>query len=261
MFGSMSKSLHAGKAAANGVYAALLARRGWLSSREGIEGRRGYWTTLSSRVDPDAATRELGETWELRRDGLKPYACGVVSHPTIDAVRHLKQLAGVAPEAIEEIHAEVNPYVLELMGKREPTVGLEGKFSIYHCAAIGYIDGTARVRQFSDEAVRRPEVVALRGKVRAETNEELATSAAKVRLIAADGASWEDHVAAATGTPDNPMSDAEVIDKFLDLVADRMTPLRARRVAAVALAAGELNDVKELLAELMAAREIAPEGA
>ena len=163
MFGSMSKSLHAGKAAANGLYSALLAKKGWVSSREGLEGRRGYWTTLSSRVDPEAATRDLGETWELRRDGLKPYACGVVSHPTIDAVRHLKELCGLSPDGIEEIHAEVNPYVLELMGKREPTVGLEGKFSIYHCAAIGYIDGTARVRQFTDEAVRRPEVAGAPG--------------------------------------------------------------------------------------------------
>jgi 2-methylcitrate dehydratase PrpD len=250
MFGSMSKSLHAGKAAANGLYSALLAKRAWVSSREGLEGRRGYWTTLSSRVDPEAATRDLGQTWELRRDGLKPYACGVVSHPTIDAARHLKELAGVSPDDIEEIHAEVNPYVLELMGKREPTVGLEGKFSIYHCAAIGYIDGTARVRQFTDAAVRRPEVVALRGKVHVETTHELATSAARVRLTATDGSSWEDHVAAATGTPDNPMSDADVIEKFLDLVADRLTPLDARRIATTALEATNVTDVRELVAEL-----------
>src|SRR5207302_9277178 len=66
MFGSMSKSLHAGKAAANGLYAALLARRGWVSTREGLEGRRGYWAVLSSRADPGRATLELGERWELR---------------------------------------------------------------------------------------------------------------------------------------------------------------------------------------------------
>jgi len=250
MFGSMSKSLHVGKAAANGLYAALLARRGWISSREGLEGRRGYWAVLSSRVDPEVATRGLGDTWELRRDGLKPYACGVVSHPTIDAVRHLRDVAQLAPDDIQEIHAEVNPYVLELMGKREPTVGLEGKFSIYHCAAIGYIDGTARVRQFTDAAVRRPEVVALRGRVRAETDHGLATSAARVRLIAKDGTSWEERVEVATGTPDNPMSDAEVVDKFVDLVAERMTPLEARGLAARAMAVGEVADVRELIAQL-----------
>ena len=71
-----------------------------------------------------------------------------------------------------------------------------------------------------------------------------------MRLSATDGTSWEDHVAAATGTPDNPMSDADVVDKFVDLVDDRMTPLDARRVAAAALAATEIADVRELVAQL-----------
>ena len=199
---------------------------------------------------PDLELRRVGDTWELRRDGLKPYACGVVSHPTIDAVRHLRDVAQLAPDDIQEIHAEVNPYVLELMGKREPTVGLEGKFSIYHCAAIGYIDGTARVRQFTDAAVQRPDVVALRGRVRVETDHGLATNAARVRLVAKDGTNFEDHVEAATGTPANPMPDPEVVDKFVDLVGERMTPLDARRLAARALAVSELADVGELVAQL-----------
>src|SRR5207249_9435590 len=206
MFGSMSKSLHAGKAAANGLYSALLARRGWVSTREGLEGRRGYWAVLSSRVDPTAATAELGQRWELRQNGQKPYSCGVVSHPTIDAVRHLRQSADLPPENVESIRAEVNPYVLELMGKTEPSVGLEGKFSIYHCAAIAFIDGTARVRQFSDEAIRRPEVAALRNRVKAETDRSLPTSSAIVDLVARDGRTWREEVRDATGTPGNPMS-------------------------------------------------------
>ena len=146
----------------------------------------------------------------------------------------------------------MNPYVLELMGKTEPSVGLEGKFSIYHCAAIGYIDGTARVRQFSDEAVRRPEVVALRSRVRAEPDAGLPTSSARVQVTARDGRVWEEFVEAATGTPGNPMSDADLVDKFLDLVADRYTPLRAKQIANQALNAADLPDVSELVALLQA---------
>ena len=254
MFGSMSKSLHVGKAAANGMYSALLARRGWVSTREGLEGRRGYWAVLSSRMDPDVATSELGQRWELRQNGQKPYACGVVSHPTIDAVRHLRDSTGIPPEEVESIRAEVNPYVLELMGKTEPGVGLEGKFSIFHCAAIGYIDRAARVRQFSDEAVRRPEVVALRSRVRAETDPSLPTSSARVQVTARDGRAAEEFVEAATGTPGNPMSDADLVDKFMDLVAERFTPIRARQIASQALAAADLEDVSELTALLDEAR-------
>jgi 2-methylcitrate dehydratase PrpD len=253
MFGSMSKSLHVGKAAANGLYSALLARRGWLSAAEGLEGRRGYWAVLSPRADPLLATADLGRTWELRRDGLKPYACGVVSHPIIDAMRRFRETAALPAEQISEVRAEVNPYVLELMGKREPSVGLEGKFSIYHCAAIAYLDGTARVRQFTDEAVHRSEVVALRAKIRAVPDSTLPTSATRVRLVGSDGRVWQEEIGAASGTPGNPMSDADVVEKFLDLVAGQLELGAARRVADTALGAARLPDVRELLAALTGA--------
>jgi 2-methylcitrate dehydratase PrpD len=247
MFGSMSKSLHAGKAASNGLYSAMLARHGWVSAREGLEGRRGYWTTLSDTMDAARAVAELGQRWELHQDGLKPYACGVVSHPTIDAARRLREQAGIPSSEIREIRAEVHPYVLELMGKREPAVGLEGKFSIYHCAAVAYIEGTARVRQFTDEMVRRDDVVSLRQRVVATTTPELPIGAARVSLTATDGRTWEESVAAATGTPGNPMSDKDIFDKFQDLVADRLEPTRARAVADRVLAFQNESNVKALV--------------
>jgi 2-methylcitrate dehydratase PrpD len=250
MFGSMSKSLHAGKAAANGLYSALLAQRGWVSAEEGLEGRRGYWAVLSDKVEPDRAVAEVGQRWELRMDGLKPYACGVVSHPTIDAVRRLHDRAGIPSEEVAEIRADVNPYVLELMGKREPAVGLEGKFSIYHCAAVAYIEGTARVRQFSDEVVLRPEVVALRRRVVATTDEQIPIHAAHVMLVAKDGRSWEETVSAATGTPRNPMSDEQIVEKFLDLVDGRLAPTQARAVSDRMLAIEREGDVRDLVALL-----------
>lgn len=246
MFGSMSKSLHAGKAAANGLYSALLAREGWLSAREALEGRVGYWATLSPTVDASRAVADLGTSWELRRNGQKPYACGVVSHPTIDAMRHLRSLAAVAADEIEEVLTEVNPYVLELMGKQTPTVGLEGKFSIYHCAAIAYLDGAARVRQFSDAAVRRPDVIELRSKVRAVSTAAFPTSQARVSLRARDGRQWQEHVTAASGTPGNPMTDDDLVEKYLDLVSEAWDEQVARQVAELALGAHEVPSIGSL---------------
>jgi 2-methylcitrate dehydratase PrpD len=247
MFGSMSKSLHAGKAAGNGAYSALLARHGWVSATHGIEGRVGYWAVLSERTDPARAVAGLGSAWELYNNGQKPYACGVVSHPTIDAVRQLRIAADLAPERVAEIRAEVNPYVLELMGKEEPAVGLEGKFSIFHCAAIGYIDRAARARQFTDQAVARPEVAALRRKVVVAVNRDLPTSAARVRLRSADGQVWEQSVEAASGTPRNPLSDEEIQEKFLDLVQERLGRSTAIQVAERALNARRLSRVDDLM--------------
>jgi 2-methylcitrate dehydratase PrpD len=250
MFGSMSKSLHAGKAAANGLYSALLARRGWQSTGEGLEGRRGYWSVLSSRVEPELATRHLGQRWELFQNGLKPYSCGVVSHPTIDAMRKLREIAGIPADEVAEVQAKVNPYVLELMGKQDLRVGLEGKFSIYHCAAVAYIDGTARVRQFSNEAVLRPDVVALRQKVHAEVDPALPISAARVHLVAKDGRAWDQSVDAATGTPENPMSDDEVVEKFLDLTSERLPQDRARDLAQKILTGGSVPNTRDIMAAI-----------
>src|SRR5438132_708097 len=129
MFGSMSKSLHAGKAAANGLLSALLAHEGWVSAQGGLEGVRGYWAVLAVGADPRLATASLGETWELRRNGFKPYACGVVTHPTIDCASELARTSGLPAAEVEELRCRVNPYVLELTGKTEPRTGLEGKFS------------------------------------------------------------------------------------------------------------------------------------
>jgi 2-methylcitrate dehydratase PrpD len=203
-------------------------------------------------VERDNATSGLGQRWELRNNGQKPYACGVVSHPTIDAVCHLREAAGVPAEEIDSISARVNRYVLELMGKTDLSVGLEGKFSIYHCAAIGYIDGAARVRQFTDEAVLRSDVVELRSRVRADTDAALPTSSARVQLTARDGRVWEEFVEAATGTPGNPMSDADLVDKFLDLVTDRLGPIRAKELANRALGAEDLGDTRDLIGLLSA---------
>ena len=86
VFGSMTKPFHPGRAAQSGVLAALLAQRGFTSTKTIIEGRRGFAAVLSAEYDLEKATDGLGEKWELQMNGLKPYACGVVNHPLIDAM-------------------------------------------------------------------------------------------------------------------------------------------------------------------------------
>lgn len=258
MFGSMSKSLHAGKAAANGLHSALLASDGWISAPEGLEGARGYWRVLSPRVEPERATAGLGVTWELHRNGQKPYACGVVSHPTIDAVRRLREVGPQPPHQVGEIRARVNPYVLELMGRREPQTGLQGKFSVYHCAAIAYLDGKAGVGEFTDDAVQRSDVVQLREKVVVEADAALPTGAATVRVVATNGGSWEEQVVAASGTPANPLTDDQLVEKLISLAGERLGVPRARMLADRALDAGRVANVAELMALLESNRGAGP---
>ena len=219
MFGSMCKPLHPGMAAKNGLYAALLAQHDFTSSAAGIEGKRGFANVLATERDYTAITEGLGDTWELSQNTYKPFACGIVIHPTIDACIQLRNRHRLLPERVARIETEVHPLVLELTGKTSPQVGLEGKFSVYHCAAVAVIDGTVGEAQFSDERVRDPGVVALRDRVRASIDPKLREDAAHVRIRLTDGSVVEQRIEHAIGSLERPMSDADLEAKFRGLCA------------------------------------------
>ena len=93
MFGTMCKPFHPGNAARNGLLAALLAQQNFTSSDQGIEAKRGFAHVLSTKFRPDAITQGLGETWEIALNTYKPFACGIVIHPIIDACIQLRRRA------------------------------------------------------------------------------------------------------------------------------------------------------------------------
>jgi len=217
VFGSMTKPMHAGRAAQAGVNAALLAASGFTSTETMLEGRRGYVAVASPDSDLTRATNALGQHWELRNNGIKPYACGVVSHASIDAAVQARDGGKLDTDAIERIDVDVHPLVLELMNRAEPRVGLEGKFSVQHAITAGLIDGAAHPAQFSDAKVNDPKFVALRAKVNLIRTEGFEEEEARLRLTLKDGSVIEKYVQHCTGSPHNPMSDAVLSDKFLAL--------------------------------------------
>ena len=108
--GTMCKSFHAGKAAQNGVLAALLAEKGFDSTQEIIEGKRGFCRIYSDTAEPERLTAGFGESWLIETNGHKPYACGVVLHPLIDAVIALRNRAQIDPAAVSAIELRVHPW-------------------------------------------------------------------------------------------------------------------------------------------------------
>ncbi len=165
-FGTMTKPMHPGRAAQAGVVSTLLARGGFTAATTILEGRRGVLEVMSTDRDLSRATAGLGEEWEIFQNGLKPYSCGVVSHPAIDAAIAIQARPGFDPDAVESIDAYVHPLVPELMGRMEPDVGLAGKFSCAHTIACGLIDGAAYPAQFADAKVKDERLTALRRKVK-----------------------------------------------------------------------------------------------
>src|SRR5699024_5103352 len=112
--------------------AALLAEQGFTASERALEAPRGYAQVVSEKTAWNEITDELGKRFEISFNTYKPFACGIVIHPSIDGCIRLRNAHDIKPEDIERIELRVHSLVLELTGKTEPRTGLEGKFSVYH---------------------------------------------------------------------------------------------------------------------------------
>ncbi|MDO9025659.1 MmgE/PrpD family protein [Zwartia sp.] len=220
VFGTMCKSLHPGRAAQSGLSAALMARAGFTSSERIIEAPRGFARVMSTQPHLNDTIEGLGEKWVVMDNAFKPYACGLVIHPIIDGciALHSKQL--FKPQDITSLHLRVNPLVVELTGKPQPTTGLEGKFSVYHSAAIVSLTGFSSSKHYSDIAVQGEEVTALRQKVSVEVDASIRVDEAYITVTLNDGTVHRHHVDHALGSLERPMSDENLNQKFTDLVSD-----------------------------------------
>lgn len=243
MFGSHTKSFHPGRAAQAGLMAALLAKEGYTSSETSLEAKRGWANVVGATKGEDEIQADLAKwtgsggatkfslpvvdgahdhaqgRWEILRNSFKPFPCGIVIHPVIDACAQIHpdmQKQNLKPEDIESVHAQVHPLVLELTGKKEPKDGLQGKFSVYHGGACGLIFGKATPSQYEDGVVQAPEVTAVRDRIQADVGDSLAADEAKVMVTMRGGQTLSKHVSHALGSMEVPLDKKKLQDKFLD---------------------------------------------
>jgi 2-methylcitrate dehydratase PrpD len=209
--GTMSKCFHPGKAAADGVQAALLAAEGFTGPVTAIEGRRGFGAVATPDPRYDVMLDGIGQTWEIDKNTFKPYACGIVSHAVTDAGIELRGRLE-SPDDVESVRVTVNPVGLDVMGKR-PQDGLESKFSVYHSFAVGFLDGSAGPAAFTNERVAASDTTALRAKTEAILDPTIAKDEARVRISTRDGRTLDSHILHATGSAARPMTDEELSDK------------------------------------------------
>ena len=165
MFGSMTKSFHPGRASQNGLTAALLASKNFTSTDVGLEGKSGWAHVVSTEVKWDEITGGLGERFELLLNTYKPFACGIVMHPTIDACLQLRAEHRLTADQIERIDLAVHPLVLELTGKRAPETGLEGEVQHLHCGRARDHGRRRRTEAVQRRSRSRADVVSLRDRV------------------------------------------------------------------------------------------------
>ncbi|HPH13823.1 MAG TPA: MmgE/PrpD family protein [Burkholderiaceae bacterium] len=244
-FGTMTKPFHPGGAARAGLMSALLASKGFTASPKALEAPRGMMQTVSTKNDWSEITHELGQRFEISFNSYKPFACGIVIHPSIDACSQLRA-QGVTPEQIDRIELKVHSLVLELTGKKEPADGLQAKFSVYHGCAAGLTFGFAAEDEFSDEVVNRPDMVALRRKVVATVDDSIDEASADVTAVLLDGRRVHVFVEHAIGSLQNPMTDTMLEGKFHGLSDPVLGVARTAKLIDVCWAIGMAGDFRAL---------------
>lgn len=244
-FGTMTKPFHPGGAARAGLMAALMAQHGYTASPRALEAPRGMMQTISTKNDWSEITSELGQRFEIGFNTYKPFACGIVIHPSIDACAQLRA-QGVRPEQVERIELKVHSLVLELTGKKEPADGLQAKFSVYHGCAAGLTFGRAAEEEFDDAIVNRPDMVALRRKVVATVDDAIDEASVDVTAVLADGQRVHVFVEHAIGSLANPMTDAQLEGKFRGMSEPVLGAARSSELIGACWNVGTAADLRGL---------------
>ncbi len=254
-FGTMTKPLHVGRAAENGVTAALLAREGYTANDEAIDGPWGYLAVAGRGAEPELVRGRFGAPFSIEAPGvsIKPYPCGVLTHPSMDALLALMREEELAVEDIDRITLHAGNNILGPIRYRVATTELEGKFSMAFLLAAIAIAGRAGKSEFTDEFVQRADVQALQLRVETVHDPEIeARGLDKIRsriiVESRDGRRFEREAGEAyRGGPDNPLTDRQVEEKFEDCAQGLLDKERVREVEHRIGALEDQSDVTELL--------------
>lgn len=244
----VATGLNTGRAAANGILAARLARSGIAGPRATLDQAPGYPFTASPAPHPDALLDGLGARWMIREASPKPYATGVFTHAAVDAglALHARHTDAAA---VQELVLEVDPWVARLCDKPAPETGLKATMSLQHGLAVALLDGAAGPAQFTDARVLADDATRLRGLIRLEPVEGLGREAARVTATLAGGEMATVTIEHQVGSPANPVPDALLDQKFRWTAGARLDPEAVERLRVMAWRADQLGRLDDLVRE------------
>ena len=255
-FGTMSKPLHAGRAAESGVVAADLAALGWTAADKILEAPRGFFQAAGGGWDPEAIVHKLGNPWTFRSPGvsIKPFPSGSLTHPGMTEMLRLIRENKIKAQDVERVDVGTNRNMPNALIHHQPKDSLQAKFSMEFCMAALLLYGKAGLNEFTDEVVNRPEVQAMIGRVHFGVNPvaEAAgynkmTTILDIRLR--DGKTIHGSADFGKGSPANPMSFEDVAAKFLDCAAFAKWPAaKAKAIIGAVRGLEGARDVRALAA-------------
>ena len=237
--GTMTKPLHAGNAARNGVLAALLARKGFTGTETVFEGQFGFCQCFcgSDGYNLDKMTENLGKTYEFTTPGvgIKRYPACMSNHRALDAIFNLMKEHAFSWEEVEKLECGVGKDVIDHLFYLHPQTALEGKFSLKYCIAIALLDGKVGLGQFADAKVHDPKVHELMGKIHVYEHPETIDKArndqfSEVRVYLKGGQIFSNRVKLARGRPGNPLAYDEIVSKYRECARLRLPDVNVEKL-------------------------------
>lgn len=222
--GAMSKQLHPGKAAMNGILSALLAQQGFTGATKIFEGRRGFFEAMAEQYDITHMTDQLGEVYKITENAFKVHASCRHTHAAMDLALQLNEkVAARGMEQIENVHVGAYKVALDITDADNPQTIYAAKFSMQFCVALALVRGKGGLSAFNEDTLHDTTIRQLMERLTVAVDEEIDVQypnewGAKLVVTWQDGTKDEVQSAFPKGDPENPLTKADFIEKFHELV-------------------------------------------
>jgi 2-methylcitrate dehydratase PrpD len=244
-FGGMVKHMNPGKAAMNGLLAAIWAQAGITSGADTLTHPNGFAAASTGR--PARLQWRKADDWAIEQSTAKRFPCCLESHPAIELALRFRSL-GFTALNLKSMTVRVYPEVLKLVGEPEPTTGMAAKFSLPHCMALALVQGTVAVPDFEQDPTSAGPVRDVRRCIELRADREFAYTECAGEAMSCDGRTISANVSHARGSPADPLSYDELCEKFLQSASPVLGTQRARELMELALRIETLPDISSLLA-------------
>lgn len=222
--GAMSKQLHTGKAAMNGLLAALLAQKDFTGPRQILEGERGFFKAMSDAYDISRIGDGLGERYKITENSFKIHASCRHTHPSIDLALELLQREQIQPQDIKRIRVGGYKSVLDITNNPNPQTIYASKFSLQFCVALAFINGRAGLPDFNEETLWDPAIRELIERIELHLDPDVNAAypekwGSVIEVETAHNEIYRLQTEYPKGDPENPVSAEELVDKCKLLAA------------------------------------------
>ena len=256
--GAMVKRLHAGQAAKNGVYAALLARRDFTGIVNVLEAPfGGFFSAMTDDSDLGALTHALGSQWETLAVGFKPYATAGAIHAALALLDGIMREQRLAAEDIDRIEVDCTTYCKGHVGWPYVPQGVaSAQLNMYYALAVMALDRAAMIDQFNEERLADPRILAFIPRIRIATDQAFDAMgnahryATRVRVVARDGASHVRETFYRPGSAEAPLTSAQLRDKFERLAAHAVGADTSAKIRAEVDGLDQVSSLRSLTAML-----------